>query len=83
MNRNIERGNTTRDRLVDVATRLFTEQGYDGTSIEAVLREAGISRGSLYHHFPGKDALFGAALERVEQRVAELTEATPDVRAAR
>lgn len=65
INKNVERGQATRAHLIDVATRLFAERGYDGTSIEVVLAESGVSRGSLYHHFPGKDALFWAVLEGV------------------
>jgi len=71
MNKNVERGQATRAHLVEVATPLFAARGYDDTSIEAVLAEAGVSRGSLYHHFPGKDALFLAVLEDVGSRVAE------------
>ena len=71
MNKNVERGQATRAHLVDVATQLFASHGYDGTSIEAVLAEAGVSRGSLYHHFAGKDALFWAVLEGVAARVGE------------
>lgn len=63
MNKNIERGQATRAHLIEVATRLFATRGYDDTSIEAVLAETGVSRGSLYHHFPGKEALFLAVLE--------------------
>src|SRR5215475_6378147 len=70
MNKNVERGQATRAHLIEVATRLFAEHGYDDTSIEAVLAEAGVSRGSLYHHFPGKDALFLAVFEAVSGRVA-------------
>jgi AcrR family transcriptional regulator len=65
MNKNVERGQATRTHLIEVATGLFGAHGYDGTSIEAVLAESGASRGSLYHHFPGKDALFLAVLEEV------------------
>lgn len=75
MNKNVERGRATRAHLVDVATQLFAEHGYDGTSIEAVLAEAGVSRGSLYHHFAGKDALFWAVLEGVAARVGKQLEA--------
>jgi len=86
MNKNVERGQLTRAHLVDVATRLFAERGYDGTSIEAVLAEAGVSCGSLYHHFPGKDALFWAVLEgvavRVGQQLADATRDAPDPVAA-
>jgi AcrR family transcriptional regulator len=81
MNKNVERGRATRAHLIDVATRLFAAHGYDGTSIEAVLAESGASRGSLYHHFPGKDALFWAVLESVGARVAQRgAEATRDAK---
>ena len=69
MNKNVERGRATRAHLVEVATRLFAAHGYEGTSIEAVLADSGVSRGSLYHHFPGKEALFWAVLEGVAARV--------------
>jgi AcrR family transcriptional regulator len=68
-NRNAERGRATREHLIEVATRLFAEHGYDGTSVESVLVEAGVSRGSLYHHFPGKDALFAGVLEALNARI--------------
>jgi AcrR family transcriptional regulator len=75
MNRNAERGRNTRAHLVEVATRLFAGNGYEATSIERVLAETGVSRGSLYHHFAGKDALFGAVLESVEAGVVKQFEA--------
>jgi AcrR family transcriptional regulator len=79
MNKNVERGQATRAHLVEVATRLFAARGYDDTSIEAVLAESGVSRGSLYHHFPGKDALFWAVLEGIAARVGrQLEEAEAD-----
>jgi AcrR family transcriptional regulator len=71
MNRRIAQGEATRRQLVEVATRLFTEQGYEDTSTQQVLREAGVSRGSLYHHFDGKDRLFEAVVEHVEEGVVE------------
>jgi AcrR family transcriptional regulator len=72
-NRNVERGQATRAHIIDVAMRLFATHGYDGTSIEAVLAESGVSRGSLYHHFEGKDALFLAVLEAVGARLTGQT----------
>jgi AcrR family transcriptional regulator len=62
-------GRATRDNLVEVATRLFAERGYEDTSIEDVLTATGVSRGALYHHFAGKEALFEAAVEQVEAGV--------------
>ena len=66
----IEQGRLTRERLVGTATRLFAEHGYDRTSVEMVLQEADVSRGSLYHHFGNKEALFEAVLESVESNIA-------------
>jgi AcrR family transcriptional regulator len=63
-------GRATRSQLIDVATGLFAEHGYEATSIEAVLATAGVSRGALYHHFAGKEALFTAVLEAVSERIA-------------
>jgi AcrR family transcriptional regulator len=62
-------GRATRGQLIEVATQLFTEHGYEGTSIEAVLSAAGVSRGALYHHFAGKEALFEAVLTAVSERI--------------
>ena len=69
--RKVEQGQATRRELIAIATRLFVAHGYQGTSIEAVLREADISRGALYHHFDGKEALFEAVLDQVEADIAE------------
>jgi AcrR family transcriptional regulator len=71
MNKKIERGQSTREQLIAIATRLFGERGYEGASIEAVLRESGVSRGALYHHFDNKEALFEAVLEGVETSVGD------------
>jgi len=74
-NRNIARGLATREHILAVATQLFAERGYENTSIESVLHTAGISRGALYHHFNGKDALFEAVLEAIEADVGQRTAA--------
>src|ERR1700756_4631670 len=72
-------GRATRDQLIEVATRLFAEHGYEGTSIEAVLTAAGVSRGALYHHFAGKEALFEAVVSAVSAQVtADLPEVIRD-----
>jgi AcrR family transcriptional regulator len=73
INRRVDRGQATRQHLIEVATELFADRGYEGTSIEAVLEGAGVSRGSLYHHFTGKDRLFEAVVEAVHAQVAAAT----------
>jgi AcrR family transcriptional regulator len=75
----VAQGRATRGQLIEVATSLFADHGYEGTSIEAVLAATGVSRGALYHHFAGKEALFTAVLEAVSDRVtAEVSEAISD-----
>jgi AcrR family transcriptional regulator len=56
----------TRKLLVDVARENFTQRGSAATSIDDVIHQAGVARGALYHHFPGKEALFRAVYEVVE-----------------
>ncbi len=58
----------TRSALVDVAERLFSELGYSATSLDAIVAGADVTKGALYHHFSGKQAIFEAAFERVESR---------------
>jgi AcrR family transcriptional regulator len=55
----------TRDLLVSIARARFTEQGFAATSIEDIVQEAGVAKGSMYHHFAGKDALFRAVYDAV------------------
>jgi len=78
VNRKVERGQATRRQLVAAATRLFAERGYEATSVETVLEEAGVSRGALYHHFEDKRALFEAVLETVEEDLAAVVMAAAE-----
>jgi AcrR family transcriptional regulator len=66
----LDKGKATRDRLITAARQLFGERGYEATSIEAVLDAAGAKRGSLYHHFAGKEELFDAVLDRLVASIA-------------
>jgi TetR/AcrR family acrAB operon transcriptional repressor len=51
-------------RILDAAANLFMHYGYDKTTIDDIAREAGISKGAIYLHFKGKDALFESLLVR-------------------
>ncbi|MCW2833791.1 MAG: TetR family transcriptional regulator [Nocardioides sp.] len=57
---------STKRSLVDVAELLFTEQGYAATSLDQIVAGARVTKGALYHHFSGKQALFEAVFQRVE-----------------
>ncbi|PRX48485.1 TetR family transcriptional regulator [Prauserella shujinwangii] len=60
---------STRSALVDSAVKLFTKRGYTGTSLDEIARRARVTKGALYHHFSGKQALFEAAFDAVESQV--------------
>ena len=66
-----ERRETTRAALLAAARELFAERGYAGVSTEEIVERAGVTRGALYHHFRGKDDLFRAVYERIEQELTE------------
>ncbi|WP_370289478.1 TetR/AcrR family transcriptional regulator [Nocardioides sp.] len=57
---------STKRALVDVAEKLFAEKGYASTSLDAIVAGARVTKGALYHHFSGKQALFEAVFERIE-----------------
>jgi AcrR family transcriptional regulator len=56
------------DRIIDVAEQLFLGHGFGATSIEAVAKQAGISKRTFYHRFPGKERLFEAVVRRLIER---------------
>ncbi|WP_367139162.1 TetR/AcrR family transcriptional regulator [Saccharothrix sp. HUAS TT1] len=64
--RRLEYSESTRRALVDSAVELFTKRGYAGTSLDEVAKRARLTKGALYHHFSGKQALFEAAFDAVE-----------------
>ena len=64
-----ERSETTIGELLEAAESLFTERTYAGTSIEDIVRAAGVTRGALYHHFESKAAVFEAVFERQQQKL--------------
>ncbi|MBL8969767.1 MAG: TetR/AcrR family transcriptional regulator [Myxococcales bacterium] len=54
-----------RDGLVDGCVRLFADRGYASLTMREVAAALGVSTGTLYHYFPGKDALFDAVVRAV------------------
>ena len=66
-----EQAEATRAALVAAARTLFAERGYAAVGTEEIVRAAGVTRGALYHHFAGKQELFQAVYESVEQQLVE------------
>jgi len=75
-------GEQTKARLVAVAREMFGRSGHSGVAMQDVCAQAEVTRGALYHHFPGKDGLFRAVCEQVATdvtgRVAAAAQARPD-----
>jgi TetR/AcrR family transcriptional repressor of nem operon len=57
-------GRATRTRILDAAQQLVLEQGFGGTSVDAVIESAGTTKGGFFHHFPSKQKLARALVER-------------------
>lgn len=69
----------SRQRILDVAARLFHEQGYHATGVATIQREAGVNPGTLYHFFASKEDLLQAVLERYRERLRpEVTDPAED-----
>lgn len=71
-----------RRQVVEAAARLFMAQGYGATSMDAIAREAGVSKATLYAYFPGKDTLFAAIVGEACEREAEGRPCCPDAEGA-
>ena len=57
---------STRDKILNSAHKLFYERGFNGTSIDDILKDAGLNKGSLYHLFKGKkEVLLAVIAERI------------------
>jgi AcrR family transcriptional regulator len=54
-----------RDEILDHATRLFAERGYEGTSMADLAERVGMRKASLFYHFASKDVLYAAVLDRL------------------
>ena len=67
------RKSSMKDRILETADRLFYLQGIRANGVDTIAAEIGISKRTLYNHFPSKDALIAAYLERrfVQPRVSD------------
>ena len=61
----------TRAALVAAGRRLFGRQGFAATSVDDLAREARVTTGALYHHFPNKTKLFEAVFEQAHTELME------------
>lgn len=66
-----ERSEKSKQQILDAALKLFSHRGYGATSVRDVAEEAGLSKGNVYHHFPDKETIFRALLDRYFQAMSQ------------
>jgi TetR/AcrR family transcriptional repressor of nem operon len=69
----IRDGRSTREAILDAATRLMHVRGYQNTSLDDVLRESGVGKGNFYYHFRSKEDLGYAILDQLVAGFLERT----------
>ncbi len=72
----MRRGDVTREKLLAETFGLVRRNGFKATSVNDVLQATGVKKGALYHHFPGKDDLGMAVLERTRQCFFNMIDST-------
>jgi TetR/AcrR family transcriptional repressor of nem operon len=66
-----EQAAANRERIVEVAGKLFRENGFDGIGVADLMKAAGLTHGGFYGHFKSKDDLAGEACSRAMARASE------------
>jgi len=61
----------TRDKILHAAMGLFLRQGYENTSVQAIIDAVGIAKGTFYHHFKGKEEMLVVLVESMSRRVVD------------
>jgi AcrR family transcriptional regulator len=70
-----ERSRVTVDALVEATARLLVREGFDKASTNRIAQEAGVSVGSLYQYYPGKEALVAAVIDRHNRQLMQVVRA--------
>src|SRR5690349_8558801 len=73
----------THERIVEAAARALRRNGYAGVGVADVMKEAGLTHGGFYAHFPSRDALLVEALERAGKHSFESVTRAAEQRAAK
>ncbi|KAA0018904.1 TetR/AcrR family transcriptional regulator [Antrihabitans cavernicola] len=63
-----------RERIRQVALELFTERGYDGTSLREIAEQLGVTKAALYYHFKSKEAILLSLMAEMKESVDALVE---------
>ena len=69
----------TKASIINTARKQFNLNGFDGVSIDHIMKAAGLSRGGFYHHFKDKEQLFAAAVDSFCSDLSNVTDAETDL----
>lgn len=85
MNAAAERERGLRERIIEIATRLFAEHGFSGTSVRKLVEACGCTKPALYYYFDNKETLFREVvamhMDRTSRMIAEAVDGPGPVRA--
>src|SRR6188474_45743 len=81
------RKEASHERIVEAAARAIRRSGYDGTGVADIMKDAGLTHGGFYAHFPSRDAMLAEAADRAGAEAvavsAQVTAAVPPEQALR
>lgn len=69
----------TKASIINTARKQFNLNGFDGVSIDHIMKAAGLSRGGFYHHFKDKEQLFAAAVDSFCNDLSNVTDPETDL----
>ena len=69
--KNHEQSELTKSMILEIACKEFSQKGYSNVSLEEIVQQTNLTRGSLYHHFKSKKGLFQAVVETLQKNVAD------------
>ena len=67
-----QRSRATVDALIEATARILVREGFDAVSTNRIAEQAGVSVGSLYQYFPGKEALVAAVIDRHHRELMQV-----------
>lgn len=68
----------TRANLIGIARTVFADTGYANASMDDFTAKVGLTRGAIYHHFGGKEGLFAAVVDQIDEEVEQRLKAASD-----